>query len=128
MPIYNVIRKSDGQQVYEYNSDAPIEWSGMEFATHDHIEHVEINEDGSIEGTVTGRVMTKLEYLRRFTQDERVAIRAAAKSNAVLEDYMALLELAQDVNTTDADTVAAVNMLEQAGLIATGRAQEILNG
>ena len=128
MPIYNVIRKSDGQQVYEYNSDAPIEWSGMEFATHDHIEHVEINEDGSIEGTVTGRVMTKLEYLRRFTQDERVAIRAAAKSNAVLEDYMALLELAQDVNTTDADTVAAVNMLEQVGLIAAGRAQEILNG
>mgnify|MGYP000937165325 CR=1 FL=1 len=128
MPIYNVIRKSDGQQVYEYNSDAPIEWSGMEFATHDHIEHVEINEDGSIEGTVTGRVMTKLEYLRRFTQDERVAIRAAAKSNAVLEDYMALLELAQDVDTTDADTVAAVNMLEQVGLIAAGRAQEILNG
>lgn len=33
--------------------------------------------------------MTKLEYLRRFTTAERVAIRAAAKTEPVLEDYLA---------------------------------------
>ena len=37
MTIYAVIRKSDGQQVYEYQSAAPVEWHGMEFATHDHV-------------------------------------------------------------------------------------------
>ena len=37
MTIYAVIRKSDGQQVYEYQSDAPVEWHGMEFATHEHM-------------------------------------------------------------------------------------------
>ena len=66
--------------------------------------------------------------LRRFTVEERVAIRSAAEQNAVLADYLQLMELAQDINTGDADTIAAVTMLEQAGLIAAGRAQEILNG
>jgi hypothetical protein len=71
-------------------------------------------------------ILTKLEYLRRFTQDERVAIRNAAKVNAVLEDYMALLDLAQEINLDDPDTIAGVQMLEAAGLLNAGRAQEIL--
>ena len=128
MAEYIVTRKSDGVEVYRYQSDAPVEWNGMAFATHDHLPAPAINPDGSIEGVVVGRTLTKLEYLRRFTVDERVAIRAAAEQNAVLADYLQLMELAQDINTSDADTVAAVTMLEQAGLIAAGRAQEILNG
>jgi hypothetical protein len=44
----------------------------------------------------------------------------------VLADYMALLELAQEVDTNDPDTQAAVQMLEAAGLIAAGRGVEIL--
>ena len=72
------------------------------------------------------RTMTKLDYLRRFTGDERVAIRAAAKQSPVLEDYLALLELSLDVSLDDPDTVQAVGMLEQIGLIAPGRAAEIL--
>jgi hypothetical protein len=128
MPTYQVTRKADSEHVYRYQADAPIEWTGMEFATHDHIEQVEIDPDGVIEGTVTGRVMTKLEFLRRFTQEERVAIRTVAKSNVVLEDYMAMIDLAQEIDTSDADTRAGVQMLESVGLLAEGRAQEILNG
>ena len=75
-----------------------------------------------------GKVMTKLEYLRRFTQEERITIRTVAASNPVLADYMALLELAQEVDTNDPDTQAAVQMLEAAGLIAAGRGAEILYG
>ena len=36
MSTYIVTRKSDGVEVYRYHADAPIEWGGMEFATHDH--------------------------------------------------------------------------------------------
>lgn len=36
MSEYVVTRKSDGVEIYRYSADAPIEWSGMEFATHDH--------------------------------------------------------------------------------------------
>ena len=38
MSIYAVIRKTDQVKVYEYASEAPVEWNGMEFATHDHVE------------------------------------------------------------------------------------------
>lgn len=126
MTTYSVIRKSDGKQVYSYNADTPIEWSGMEYATHDHIVQPEITQDGDIVGVVTGRVMTKLEFLRRFSQDERVAIRTVAKTNVQLEDYMAMIDLAQEIDTADADTKAGVQMLEAVGLIAEGRAAEIL--
>lgn len=128
MTTYLVTRKSDGTEVYRYQSDAPIEWTGMEFSDYDHTAQAEINPDGSIEGAVTGRVMTKLEFLRRFTQEERVAIRTVAKSNPVLEDYMAMIDLAQDIDTSDPDTQAGVRMLEAAGLLATGRADEVLHG
>jgi hypothetical protein len=70
---------------------------------------------------------TKLEYLRRFTQVERIAIRGAAKVSPELEDYVALLELASDVCSDDPDIVGALTMLEAVGLIGAGRAQEILN-
>lgn len=72
------------------------------------------------------RIITKLDYLRRFTGEERVMLRAAAKANPVLEDYMLLMELAEDINLDDPDTINAVLMLEQGGLIAAGRAAEIL--
>ena len=35
---YIVTRKTDGAEIYRYSADAPIEWSGMEFADHDHTE------------------------------------------------------------------------------------------
>ena len=127
MPVYNVIRKSDGQEITRYCSAViheELNGAAYPLTDFDHVEYVE----GAVPPAPTSRVMTKLEYLRRFTQTERVTIREAAKVNPVLEDYMALLELATEIDTGDADTVAAVNMLEQAGLIGAGRAQEILNG
>lgn len=36
MTTYIVTRKVDQEVVYRYGADAPIEWGGMEFATHDH--------------------------------------------------------------------------------------------
>lgn len=39
--IYVVTNKATGAEAYRYQADAPIEWSGMEFATHDHALVVE---------------------------------------------------------------------------------------
>ena len=126
MTIYIVTAKATGQEVYRYDSSAPVEWHGMEFATHDHTP---VAEQGTVTDVpVVAMTWTKLEYLRRFTQDERIAIRTAAKQVPALEDYVALLELASEVRSDDPDIIAALQMLEGAGLIAAGRAQEILNG
>lgn len=72
------------------------------------------------------RVLTRRAYLGLFTQEERVAIRVAAGSSPELYDYLAMLELAEEIDLDDPDTVGAVNMLEMVGLIAAGRADEVL--
>ena len=126
MSIYIVTAKATGAEIYRYSADAPIEWSGMQFATHDHTP---VADQGTVTDVpVVAMTWTKLEYLRRFTQDERIAIRTAAKQVPQLEDYLALLELATEVRSDDPDIIAALQMLEGAGLIGAGRAQEILNG
>ncbi len=126
MTTYVVTRKSDGQEVYRYNADAPIEWSGMEFVTHDHTP--EADASGITDAPIVAMTWTKLEYLRRFTQAERIAIRGAAKVVPELEDYLQLMELATEVRSDDPDIASALAMLEGSGLIGAGRAGEILNG
>jgi hypothetical protein len=113
-------------RVYLYSDDAPVEWQGMEFATHDHVA---LPDDPPPDAPpVPAFVWTRLEYLRRFTPAERITIRAAAAASPILADYLQLLDLAEEVRSDDPDTIAAVQMLEGAGLIAPGRAAEILGG
>jgi len=127
MSIYIVTAKATGAEIYRYSADAPIEWSGMQFADFDHT--LEVEAPGTVTDVpVVAMTWTKLEYLRRFTQDERIASRTAAKQVPALEDYVALLELASEVRSDDPDIIAALQMLEGAGLIAAGRASEILGG
>ena len=125
MPVYRVIDNESEKTVYAYASTAPFPFPEYPFSQFSHIEEISVI-DGAVVDT-PGVIRTKLEHLRRFTQDERVAIRNAAKAIPVLEDYMALLELAEEINITDPDTIAAVQMLETSGLLAVGRASEILS-
>ena len=127
MTTYVVTRKSDGQEIYRYNADAPVEWTGMDFADFNHTPDA-VDPGLPVDVPVKAMTWTKLEYLRRFTQEERIAIRGAAKVVPELEDYLQLLELASEVRSDDPDIAAALAMLEGAGLIGAGRAQEILNG
>ena len=71
-------------------------------------------------------IFSKYEFLKRFTSAERKAINAAAKVNADIEDFKTLLDAAQEVDCGNQDTVAGVNALEAAGILAAGRAAEIL--
>lgn len=74
------------------------------------------------------RVLSKLEFLGLLTSTERIAVRQARGASPALDDYLYLLELAEDVNLDSANTQDGVQMLELAGIIAAGRATEILNG
>ena len=74
-------------------------------------------------GTKISRLALKL----RMTTDERKGIRTAAESNADIYDFMDLLSDSTYIDLTRPETVGGVNSLEAAGLIGTGRADEILN-
>jgi hypothetical protein len=74
------------------------------------------------------RIFTQVEWLRRFTSTERINIRAAAAVNPVLDDYIRLMDATPEIHADDPDTIGGVQTLEAVGLLATGRAEEILNG
>lgn len=82
--------------------------------------------------------ITKLAFRNRFTQSEKVALEIAALDNpaaamparaqaAALRATNADLAAAAFIDLQRPDTRAGVQMLEAAGLLATGRALEILD-
>jgi len=74
-----------------------------------------------------GSNISRLAFKLRMTADERKAIRAAAESNADLYDFMDLLSDSTYIDLTRAETIAGVGQLETAGLLASGRGDEVLN-
>ena len=78
------------------------------------------------EATTKKDVLDPIDFLRMFTQLERIAIRES--TNSVVMDFYDLLKRSKTVSLSHADTIAGVNYLEFLNLIASGRAAEILNG
>lgn len=72
------------------------------------------------------RRITHLEFMGRFTDAELVGIYTAAKSSVAVEIWLDKFKLASDVDKDDARTIAGLQALETAGLLAAGRAAEIL--
>jgi hypothetical protein len=70
--------------------------------------------------------ISKHEFLKRFTPAEYAAIKTAANANAQLDWYWQQFLLAEFIDMADPDTVGGINFLETAGLLAAGRAAEIL--
>lgn len=138
MTTYIVTRKSDQTEVYRYNADAPIEWSGMEFATHDH-EPEAVDQSTPTDVPVVSMTWTKLAFERKFTDAEWAAAQAfnagfegihqlseeqKLKIRRGLNDY----KIATEISSVDPGTVTLLSLYEAFGVIAAGRAQEILNG
>ena len=82
--------------------------------------------------------LTRLQFRNRFTAQEKAMLELAAIDDptaataqrlqaASLRAYLADLAAAEFVDLADASTVAGVQALESAGLLAEGRAVEILD-
>ena len=72
--------------------------------------------------------LNKIDFLRLFTQTERITIRQAAKVNPLVEDYQDMLAQAEVVRLSDPDIQAGIPALEAAGILGPGRAAQILAG
>jgi hypothetical protein len=127
MYTFWVLRKSDGELVFKYDADAPIEWGTYPFADYTHEQHDLETQVPPPPPPPPHVRLTKLEFMRRFSQNERIAFRMAAANNWQLADYLHMLDLAEEVFIDDPDTVNGVQALEAMNIIAPGRATEILN-
>jgi len=74
----------------------------------------------------TTRLISKLEYMNRFTTAELASIYTAAKTEVLVEIWLEKFKLAQNIDLMDQRTIEGVHALEATGLIATGRAAAIL--
>lgn len=73
--------------------------------------------------------LNKIDFLRLFTQAERIAIRAAAKVIPEVDDYRHMLDASPDkVRLSDPDMLSGIPALEVIGVIGPGRAAQILAG
>lgn len=71
-------------------------------------------------------ILTPLEFLNRFTDEEAISIVALTKTSPQIELWWIKYNKAQDIDLNDPQTLQGVRMLETAGIIASGRADEIL--
>lgn len=70
--------------------------------------------------------MTKLAFLLRFTQAERIAIAAAQASDPVIADAQMMLGLAQDIDVADPNTSQYIDYLGSKGYLTADRVTAIL--
>ena len=134
MKTYRVTRKTDGTLVYQYQAEAPIEWSGMSFAECDHIEEPqELPPEADTRVFGGRRRLTKLEFVA-LLGPAFTAILAAAKVDVQAEAWVKMVELA----TPDPDTYSidlndprleqGLRAFEALSVIEAGTTERVLHG
>ncbi len=78
------------------------------------------------EPVILPKIISKYQFLSRFTNPELEAIYIAAKTNVALEVYLAKINAAQEIDLQSPELINGVNSLELLGFLSTGRAAEIL--
>ena len=139
MSTWQVTERATGTVVDAYGADAPDHSDVYPFDTYNHTLVIPVEQPDP------SRRVTKLQFRNLFSAEEKVAIEFASLDNpsasqevrlqaAGLRVFLADVESATpepdgtSIDLDDPRTVAGVNALESYGLIATGRAAEILSG
>lgn len=72
------------------------------------------------------RRISRIAFMQRIPGEKRIAIRTAAKSDPILEDFLAMLEAASLIELDHADTSAGVQYLVAGGHLTTEEATALL--
>ena len=121
---FSVIAKATGQEVYRYQYEAPVEFEDYPFADFDHV--LAPDEQAAAPAPLPLFVWTPAGFLKRFSQDERIAVRELARADSRIEDFVHLLDRAEEVRSDDPDTLGGLARLTELGVLAEGRMAEIL--
>lgn len=112
--------------VAEYVAESPVLPSSVD-ALYSSSNFVTLNESFEIVGIQPNVIRySAFDFLRRFTLQERISIRIRSKLDPNIEDFMGMLDKADNVYNTDPDTVMALNYLVAIGEISELRKTQIL--
>jgi hypothetical protein len=73
------------------------------------------------------RIISRKDFLKKFTPQEYAGIKGATQQNAVVDYYWQLFMVAENIDLADLDVLGGLSALEQLGLLASGRAMEIVS-
>ena len=135
MKTYAVIRKADSVKVHEYESDAAVEWQGLEFSTHDHVEQVALPAPGELPDDPKEWHINVGPFFDRFGA-YKIAILASADPvvQAIIKD--ATVRKYVDLKQRRPELAMAIAMLQAKGFPVTAsavldvkpNADEVFNG
>jgi hypothetical protein len=104
---------------------APPALSGVYVAQYPNLPDLScVTWDTSTLSFITVGLLSKLEFLTRFTYMERIGIRNSL--DPVVADFMSLLGMAEVINLFDINTINGVGYLVYTGLLSPDRQAEIL--
>ena len=122
MSTWQVTERATGKVVYAYTSDEPVEWPGMEYATHNHNKVIEVVE-------APKRRLTKLELIGRMGEAVFVSIIGMAQQSVEMAAWVEMVRMTTpepdgtSIDLDDPRTLAGLNALEPV-LIAQGIVSE----
>ena len=70
--------------------------------------------------------LTRLEFLNRFTTQERIQLRVAEAEDPVIADLFDMIRVAEFIDTSDKSTIDGINYLVVGEYLSEARAKEIL--
>ena len=129
MTVFVVIEKATGNERYRYDSAQLLV---AEYPL-DSFDHVPLPEGATELPPPAVRRLTKLQFIERLGADFDKLF-AASKVDINVEKFVRMIDWATpdpdgtSIDLADPRVITALTRFEQAGLIATGRAEEILNG
>lgn len=117
---------SDGQTyLYDYLNDG-IDPQAIMAARAERLNAQLAEQDAALAAVAgTTLPLSPYEFLKRFPTDKRIAIRAAAKTDVLIEDFMDLLNRAQAVYPGNDDVRAALQYLVSQNLLTADEAAAI---
>lgn len=115
---------------FKINSTGEIILADLAFMEEHHADNfTEVVVNHTV--VISAKSWPAFDFYRKFTSQERIAIRSRAKTDPVVEDIYATLNAAvasgANVRDDDPDTVQGLTYLEGIGDLAQGRAAEILS-
>jgi hypothetical protein len=103
-------------------TQGPPSLSNIEVARWEHDKWVVLPERPNF------KALHKIDFLKLFTQSERIAIFAEAKNNVAIADWEYMLSHSTTISLFDTEILAGIPALEMMGLIGVGRSAQILAG
>lgn len=107
-------------------SRADVDREAETYALNARIAQLQNQPVQMVQPEASSTKISKLDYMSRFTDAELATIYTMAKQSVHVEIWLEKFKLATDVDLADPRTQGGLLALEAAGLLAAGRAAEIL--